>query len=222
MSTQPEDESSRQPASQGTLFNLPKPPATDEPAAAGYGKPRLRTANRRQVEWQPFALDELLPAEHQARVVWDYVQDLDLAPLLDQIAAVEGRPGHPPIDPHILLALWLYATLRGVGSARELDRRPVPVSEVVPELSSLRQINGTFDIVLDYIVAANGSVQHVRELAGVPGEIALLWIQAARGWHYSPGIKDGQPVATELQRRLRISLSHSSTSDSLQGGLFER
>jgi transposase len=122
MSNQPQDESSRRPTPQGALLELPELLATDEPMAAGPGKPRLRTANRRQVEWQPFALDELLPAEHQARVVWDYVQDLDLAPLLDRIAAVEGRPGHPPIDPRILLALWLYATLRGVGSARELDR----------------------------------------------------------------------------------------------------
>ena len=38
------------------------------------------------------------------------------------VKAVEGRPGHPPADPRILLALWLYATADGVGSARELAR----------------------------------------------------------------------------------------------------
>jgi transposase len=65
----------------------------------------------------------LLPEDHQARIVWQYVQELDLSPLLVQIKAVESRPGHPAIDPRILMALWLYATLRGVGSARELARR---------------------------------------------------------------------------------------------------
>jgi transposase len=38
------------------------------------------------------------------------------------IRAREGGPGRPPIDPKILIALWLYATIDGVGSARELDR----------------------------------------------------------------------------------------------------
>jgi transposase len=42
--------------------------------------------------------------------------------LRQPIQAVEGGPGQAPADPRILLALWLYATLRGVGSARELDR----------------------------------------------------------------------------------------------------
>ena len=35
---------------------------------------------------------------------------------------MEGGPGRDPIDPRILLALWLYATVEGVGSARALER----------------------------------------------------------------------------------------------------
>src|SRR5262249_1067018 len=38
-----------------------------------------------------------------------------------QIKAVQRHAGRPPIDPRILFALWLYATTRGVGSARLLD-----------------------------------------------------------------------------------------------------
>ena len=33
----------------------------------------------------------------------------------------EGGPGQAPADPRILVALWLYATLRGVGSARGMN-----------------------------------------------------------------------------------------------------
>src|SRR5260370_38139596 len=34
----------------------------------------------------------------------------------------EGRGGRPAADPAVLFALWLLATMDGVGSARELDR----------------------------------------------------------------------------------------------------
>jgi transposase len=86
------------------------------------GRKRLRCAVRNQVEFQQCSLDELLPEDHEARIVWAYVCDLDLSELQQRIQAVEGGPGQAPADPRILLALWLYATLRGVGSARELNR----------------------------------------------------------------------------------------------------
>jgi transposase len=35
---------------------------------------------------------------------------------------VEGQPGHPPADPRILVALWLFATIEGIGSARAVAR----------------------------------------------------------------------------------------------------
>ena len=54
--------------------------------------------------------------------MWEYVEGLDLSALYEQIRAVEGRAGRDAIDPRILLALWLYATLDGVGSARQLAR----------------------------------------------------------------------------------------------------
>src|SRR5262249_55555867 len=43
-----------------------------------------------------------------------------LTPLYDQIRSRVGGPGHPAIDPRLCTALWLYATLEGVGSARAL------------------------------------------------------------------------------------------------------
>jgi len=95
--------------------------AEAEPAVPGRGRPRLRTANRQQIVFRAAPLDALISSDHPARVVWDYVLGLDLDPLYDRIKAVEGRPGRAPIDPKILMALWLYATVEGVGSARQLD-----------------------------------------------------------------------------------------------------
>jgi transposase len=104
-----------------TLFPLPPADAQSIPPE-GNAPPRVQRPNRAQIEWRPFALDQLLPPEHRARVVWHFVGGLDLQALYARIAAVEGEPGRPAIDPQILLALWLYATLEGVGSARAVDR----------------------------------------------------------------------------------------------------
>jgi transposase len=68
------------------------------------------------------ALDALLPEDHRARIVWQYVEGLDLSPLYASIRSVEGDKGRAATDPRILLALWLYATVEGVGSARGLAR----------------------------------------------------------------------------------------------------
>jgi transposase len=104
----------------GELFDgLPHQvaPESKSPAAA-----RLRTAERRQVALRVVCLDELVPHDHRVRMVWRFVEGLDLTALLIGIKAVEGRPGHPPADPRILLALWLYATVEGVVSARQVAR----------------------------------------------------------------------------------------------------
>jgi transposase len=83
-------------------------------------QPRLRRAEREQLI-PAMRLEDLLTSDHQARVVWQFVQGLPLTALEARIRAVEGGPGRPAIDPCILVALWLYATLEGVGSARALD-----------------------------------------------------------------------------------------------------
>jgi transposase len=86
------------------------------------GAPRVQSAVRNQVELRACDLDSAVPADHQARAVWAFVQSIDLQAMYAQIRAVEGGVGRAPIDPAILMSLWLYATLDGVGSARELDR----------------------------------------------------------------------------------------------------
>lgn len=86
------------------------------------GKPRLVMANRAQIELRPVDLESLLSTDHPARAVWEFVESLDLSPLYTEVKAVEGVAGRPAIDPQIYLALWLYATLEGVGSARALER----------------------------------------------------------------------------------------------------
>jgi transposase len=113
--------------SQRLLFEPPRretsPPSEHASPAAESGTPRFKAPQREQVEFRAHCWNDLLPCDHQARIVWDFVAGLNLSALYDRIKAVQGRPGQPPIDPRILMSLWLYATLRGIGSARELERR---------------------------------------------------------------------------------------------------
>ena len=83
---------------------------------------RLETAERGQKKWDESSLDDLLGADHVARQVWDYVEGLDLGVLYGRVRTTVQSSGRPAIDPAILMALWLYGTLDGVGSARLLDR----------------------------------------------------------------------------------------------------
>lgn len=89
--------------------------------AAQRGQARTKRPERTQVEMQLLSLDQWLEADHRVRYVWQYVQSLDLSELYDRIKAVRGNTGRDPIDPQILFALWLFATIEGVSSARRLD-----------------------------------------------------------------------------------------------------
>lgn len=83
-------------------------------------EPRVVRPNRQQTRLEPVNLDARIPADHRVRLVWEFVEGLDLAPFYARIRSVEGSAGRPATDPAVLLALWLYATIEGVGSARRL------------------------------------------------------------------------------------------------------
>ena len=83
---------------------------------------RYIRADRQQTRWDFIDLEALLPNDHRARIVMRFVEGLDLSALYQSIKAREGEPGRPPPDPAVLIGLWLYATIEGVGSARQLER----------------------------------------------------------------------------------------------------
>lgn len=123
MSNTPLDQPSDSGLSQRTLLDIRDEAVEDRPAKLDGPppSPRVQQAHRDQMEWLPMALDDLIPKDHEARSVWEFVGKMNLSPLYARIAAVEGQPGRNPIDPKILMALWMYATIDGVGSARQLD-----------------------------------------------------------------------------------------------------
>src|SRR4051812_21821601 len=160
-----------------TLFPIPEPEAKTASSPV-KGKPRLLVPNRAQIELRPLDLESLLPQDHPARAVWEFVVSLDMSPLYSKVQSVEGAAGRPAIDPRIYLALWLYATLEGVGSARALERLSQQhdayrwilggVSVNHHSLSDFRVQHGEFlDGVLTQSVAGlleGGRVAHERGL----------------------------------------------------------
>lgn len=84
--------------------------------------PRLRRPDRAQALLQPCVLEELLAADHPARTVWAVVCRLDLSRFHEPITARGESPGRAATDPRLLVALWLFAAVEGVGNGRKLAR----------------------------------------------------------------------------------------------------
>lgn len=84
--------------------------------------PRVLRPDREQLYWDMIDLESQIEADHLVRVVWSFVEQLDLSELYAAIRARDDVAGRPTADPKVLLALWLYATAEGIGSARALER----------------------------------------------------------------------------------------------------
>jgi transposase len=126
--TRPTDRDT-EPAKVSLFEDLPQPSVAQVQQAQakatskrGQGSPRLLQPNRTQVELRASDLESLLAEDHRARLVWGYVVHQDLSKLFEAVKARGSNAGRAAIDPRILFALWLYATLDGVGSGREVAR----------------------------------------------------------------------------------------------------
>ena len=116
-----------QPAEAGLFEDMPQPSEAQVQQAQakaaskrGHGAPRLLEPNRLQVELRAEDLESLLPEDHRARLVWGYVVRQDLSKLFEAVKARGSNAGRAAIDPRILFALWLYATLDGVAAGAKL------------------------------------------------------------------------------------------------------
>jgi transposase len=87
------------------------------------GEARVIRADRSQLRWDMVDLEGLVAGDHRVRSVWAFVETLDMSAFYAKILSRDGEAGRPAADPRVLLALWIYALVEGVGSARELERR---------------------------------------------------------------------------------------------------
>jgi transposase len=115
---------------------------------------RLRTVDRQQI-LPAMPLDQIIESDHPARSVWRFVEDLDLSVLYGRIRSRQGSAGRPASDPRVLVALWLYAILYGVVSARRLE-------ELSIHHSAFRWLRG--GVPLNHHMLSDFLVEHVEFL----------------------------------------------------------
>lgn len=150
-----------------SLFELPEalPEKAQEPTRPEVA--RLYRPVRNQLELVPRDLDSALAEDHVARAIWAFLERLDLAGFYASIKAVFAHPGHPATDPKVLLALWLLATVDGVGKARQLDR-------LCSEHDAYRWLRG--GVPVNYHMLSDFRVAHQRELDGLMSQILAAMI----------------------------------------------
>lgn len=86
----------------------------------GVAFPKVREPQRSQSSFRVEVLDDLIAADHPARLLWDVLGHFDLSPFLAGTQSAQGAAGRSVVSPRMKLTLWLYAIADGVGSARQI------------------------------------------------------------------------------------------------------
>lgn len=185
---------------------------------------RVKRPQRDQVQWRDAALDQMIPKDHRVRAVWAYVDSLDLTPLYGKIRAVEGGVGRDAVDPKILMALWMFAIIEGISSARHLARlceRDLPYLWICGEvgvnyhlLSDFRTDHGGFldELLTDTI--ATLLHQNIVTLETVAQDGMRVRAHAGSGsFRRRKTLEDCRQEAAAQVQKLREENAEDSASD---------
>ena len=152
---------------------------------------------RGEVRQHIAALDDLIPLEHPVRVVWAFADALDFQELLRPGETTVASPAHT--QPALMVALWLWATSEGVGSARQLAKLCV-------ESLSYRWLCG--GVQIDHQMLRDFRLIHGNPLDRLleRGLVALVQEGALHLELLSPGAPKGQRLtgASLARRRGRL------------------
>ncbi|MEW5919093.1 MAG: transposase [Gemmatimonadota bacterium] len=85
-----------------------------------------------------------------------------MSPLYAKIQAVEGGAGRDAVDPRILLALWMFATIEGVSSARHLERL---TERDIAYMWICGDVGVNHHLLSDFLTAHGGFLQARRRAA---------------------------------------------------------
>ena len=108
---------------QESLPGLPKPAARrDDDEGERTTEARLKEVDRRQLLLRTVDVERLIPGDHPARAIWEFVGQLELSRYTEEVRSVAGGAGRPAYDPQLLVRLWVYSYSRGESSARAIER----------------------------------------------------------------------------------------------------
>lgn len=106
---------------ESTLFEMPKTQINQDGGKTN-AEPRLKKINRDQFILRPMNIEELVPADHEVRAIWELVGQMELSRYYKYIRSVEGKAGRDAHDPRLMICLWVYAYKEGICSGREITR----------------------------------------------------------------------------------------------------
>jgi len=88
---------------QGQLLELPEAAGSaSKRVTPDAGLPRKwRTAERAQMMMVNICVDELIPADHKARAIWELAGRLKLERFAETVKTVAGSAGRPAWDPRL-------------------------------------------------------------------------------------------------------------------------
>ena len=153
-----------------TLFpDLPEPLPVPSMPPASPREVRVVRPVRNQAEMVIRDLDSNLPQDHPARSIWSLIEQLDLSAFYASIQAVSDGPGRSATDPKVLLALWVYATIEGIGSARHLAR-------LCEEHDAYRWLRG--NVPINYHLLADFRVSHQKAMDDLLTQVVAVLLKA--------------------------------------------
>lgn len=71
---------------------------------------RLKVSERAQLLFRTVDVERLIPDDHPARAIWEFVGRLDLSGYTELVRSVAGVAGRPAFGPQLLVSLWLYSS----------------------------------------------------------------------------------------------------------------
>jgi len=140
-----------------------------QPQPMPQGQARVRRPVRNQVEMIARDLDSMIADDHPVRAVWEFLNKLDLSTFYGSIKAALDQPWRPASDPQVLLALWVYATVEGIGSARRL-------AKLCKEHDVYRWLRG--GIPIDYHLLAEFRVSHQEDMNDLITQVLAVLLKA--------------------------------------------
>lgn len=125
--------------------------------------------DRSQMRWEALDVEQLIAADHTARIIWEVSGQMDLSRFEQDCKSQEGSAGRPCWPARLLVSVWVYSYSMGVASARAIER-------LMSQEPGLRWLTATETV--NYHTLADFRMGHQEALEGLFTEFLALLDQA--------------------------------------------
>ena len=157
-----------------------------EQAAEQRGKIKYQAIDRSQTRWEQLDIEELIPQNHAARVIWEVSGKFDFRRFEATRKTREDEAGRPCWSPRLLASIWIYSYSVGIASARAIER-------MMTHEPGLRWLAGTE--VINHHTLSDFRVEDKEGLEGLFAQF-LAMLETAGVVDFRTMLHDGTKVKT--------------------------